>query len=58
MFKEDTIAAIATPAGYGGVSIIRISGSDAFDVTNKIFKMKNKSIFDVGKKYHQLWTYC
>lgn len=49
MFKEDTIAAIATPAGYGGVSIIRISGSDAFDVTNKIFKMKNKSIFDVGK---------
>ena len=49
MFKEDTIAAIATPSGYGGVSIIRISGSDAFDVTDKIFKMKNKTIHDVSK---------
>ncbi|MCO8193390.1 tRNA uridine-5-carboxymethylaminomethyl(34) synthesis GTPase MnmE [Anaerofustis sp. NSJ-163] len=49
MFKEDTIAAIATPSGYGGVSIIRISGSNAFNVINKIFKMKNKSIFDVDK---------
>lgn len=49
MFKEDTIAAIATPSGYGGVSIIRISGSEAFDVTDKIFKMKNKTIHDVNK---------
>lgn len=49
MFKEDTIAAIATPSGYGGVSIIRISGSEAFDVTDKIFKMKNKNIHDVNK---------
>ncbi len=49
MFKEDTIAAIATPSGYGGVSIIRISGSDAFDVTDKIFKMKNKTIHDANK---------
>lgn len=49
MFKEDTIAAIATPSGYGGVSIIRISGNDAFTVIDKIFKMSKGSIFDVER---------
>jgi tRNA modification GTPase len=33
----ETIAAIATPPGEGGVAIIRISGSQAIDVTKKIF---------------------
>lgn len=30
--EPDTIAAIATPAGTGGVAIIRISGPDALKV--------------------------
>ncbi len=33
----DTIAAIATPYGSGGIGVIRISGSRAFEVTSKIF---------------------
>ena len=33
----DTIAAIATPYGKGGVAMIRISGADAFCVADKIF---------------------
>lgn len=33
----DTICAIATPLGQGGISIIRISGSDAIAVADKIF---------------------
>ena len=33
----DTIAAIATPLGTGGVAIIRISGENAFDIIGKIF---------------------
>ena len=33
----DTIAAIATPIGTGGVGIIRISGDKAFEITEKIF---------------------
>jgi len=49
MYKEDTIAAIATPLGYGGVSIIRISGSNAFEIADKVFEMKKGSIFDVPK---------
>lgn len=34
----DTIAAISTPFGKGGIAVIRISGADAFAVADKIFK--------------------
>lgn len=34
--NQDTIAAIATPPGNGGVGIIRISGPSAFDCAKKI----------------------
>ena len=45
----DTISAIATPVGNGGVSIIRISGNSAFDIINKIFSVQNLS---AGRIYH------
>jgi len=35
---EDTIAAIATPPGAGGIGIIRISGSGARGIGERIFK--------------------
>ena len=34
--SEDTIAAIATPHGRGGVAIVRISGCNALQVAKKI----------------------
>ncbi len=34
---DETIAAIATPPGEGGVAIVRISGKNAFDTANRIF---------------------
>lgn len=34
---DDTIAAIATPLGEGGLAVIRISGAKAFAVADKIF---------------------
>ncbi len=34
---EDTIIAIATPPGFGGLGIVRISGPKAVDVAGKIF---------------------
>ena len=37
----DTIAAIATPFGTAGISVIRISGSEAITKANEIFKGKN-----------------
>ncbi len=38
---EDTIAAIATPLGEGGIAVIRVSGSEAFSVAQKIFQAAN-----------------
>lgn len=35
--SERTIAAIATPLGEGGISVIRISGEDAISVADKCF---------------------
>jgi len=32
----DTIAAISTPKGEGGIGIIRISGDKSFEITEKI----------------------
>ncbi len=40
--KSDTIAAIATGLSMGGISIIRISGEDAFSAIDRIFQSKNK----------------
>jgi tRNA modification GTPase len=37
MYKEDTIAAIATPPGEGSVAIVRISGVDAENIAARIF---------------------
>lgn len=37
----DTIAAIATPLGTGGVGVIRISGGKAFEIIDKIFSKQN-----------------
>lgn len=36
-----TVAAIATPDAPGGISVIRISGNDAFEIIDRIFKAYN-----------------
>lgn len=41
--ESDTIAAISTPVGEGGISIIRISGDDALKVAQRIYKGKDLS---------------
>jgi len=38
---NDTIAAISTTMGVGAISIIRVSGLDAINIVNKIFKGKD-----------------
>lgn len=41
--EADTIAAISTPVGEGGISIVRISGDDAVKVAQRIYKGKDLS---------------
>lgn len=45
---NDTIAAISTPTGTGGISVIRISGSKAVEIADRIFKsVNNKSLLSM-----------
>ncbi len=39
---EDTIAAIATPPGEGGIAIIRISGKKSIQIIERVFKREGK----------------
>ena len=41
---EDTIAAIATPQGRGGIGVIRLSGDKAVAIAGKIFKSSSKKL--------------
>ncbi len=45
---EDTIVAISTPSGQGGIGIVRLSGGEAVSVCEKMFKGKK------GKPVSQL----
>ncbi len=38
---QDTIAAVSTPRGKGGVALIRISGPDAVSIASAVFEPKN-----------------
>jgi len=44
MFYEDTIIAPATTPGTGAISILRISGKDAFRITDAIVQLKNGTV--------------
>jgi tRNA modification GTPase len=37
-FDTDTIAAISTPAGEGGIGIVRLSGSAALEIAGRLFE--------------------
>ena len=49
MIFNDTIAAVSTPRGKGGIAVIRISGAEALEIAEKIFVLANgKSLREVG----------
>lgn len=47
-----TIAAVSTPAGQGGIGVIRISGDDAIKIADSVFKSIS------GKKIAEKNGYC
>ncbi len=48
----DTVAAVSTPRGKGGIAVIRISGPDAIGVADKMFVCKNgKRLFDARHSF-------
>jgi len=41
MQERDTICAVSTPPGEGGIGIIRISGKDAINIAARVFKARH-----------------
>lgn len=52
MIQQDTIAAIATPLGPGGVGVIRVSGANAENIARNIFKSRRELL---SFKSHHLY---
>lgn len=51
MYIRDTIAAVSTPPGNGGIGIVRISGDQAAAIGNSVFKpVKNGGL--VSHRFH------
>ncbi len=44
MIRNETICAISTPAGSGGIAVIRLSGNEAITICEHIFYPANKKI--------------
>jgi tRNA modification GTPase len=45
MYSDDTIAAISTPAGRGGIGVVRVSGPTAFALASSIFRSESEAEF-------------
>ena len=55
LYTPDTIAAIATPPGEGGVGIIRISGPDVWNIADSVFSAMDE--VPVSSREHGTFTY-
>ncbi|MEA2067758.1 MAG: tRNA uridine-5-carboxymethylaminomethyl(34) synthesis GTPase MnmE [Verrucomicrobiota bacterium] len=55
LYNPDTIAAIATPPGEGGVGIVRISGSSVWKIADKLFQPLDKT--PVSAREHGTFAY-
>lgn len=49
---EDTIAAISTPPGEGGISIVRISGPEALTIADQIFEGEVRPSTSASHRVH------
>ena len=51
----DTIAAVSTPRGKGGIAVIRISGDDAIAIADKVFKPKGSKKLSEIESNREVW---
>ena len=65
MYSKETIAAISTGMSNSGIGIVRISGEEAFQVIDKIYKGKENTgdrnstscVVKSAVTHHTLWVY-
>jgi tRNA modification GTPase len=54
---DDTIAAIATPLGEGGIGIVRMSGRDSLSIASQIFISPKNRLLNEIKSFHLTYGY-
>ncbi len=55
LYNPDTIAAIATPPGEGGVGIVRVSGPEVWNIIDALFEPLDKT--PVSEREHGTFAY-
>ncbi len=55
MSEQDTICAVSTPPGGGGIGIIRVSGKEAISITSAVFRPRRKKKFETVKTHTLLY---
>ena len=60
MLDQSTICAISTSPGIGAIAVIRLSGSEAVQIADKVFQSpkKNKIISRTTGQYIAFWANC
>ncbi|MCG3205143.1 MAG: tRNA modification GTPase MnmE [Elusimicrobia bacterium] len=53
--SDDTIVAIVTPLGEGGLGVVRLSGSQAFSIGDRLFQSKKKISEAPSHTLHHGW---
>ena len=48
--KKDTIAAISTGMTNSGIGIVRLSGNEALEIADKVYRGKEKIILQTEKR--------
>ncbi len=54
MIKNDTIVALATPAGAGAIAVVRLSGSEAINIADTCFRSVKKGKRLAKQKTHTI----
>jgi len=54
-YKDDTIVAISTPLGEGGIAVIRLSGSEAISIATKVFSGSEDISLSESHRAHHGW---
>ncbi|TAL24576.1 MAG: tRNA uridine-5-carboxymethylaminomethyl(34) synthesis GTPase MnmE [Nitrospirae bacterium] len=57
MFLDDTIAAISTPSGEGGIGIVRLSGKDAVRIADKVFISPKGKTLSASKSHRIIYGF-
>jgi tRNA modification GTPase len=55
MSEQETICAVSTPVGEGGIGIIRVSGKDAIEIAARLFRPKRGGDIRVSKSHRILY---